>query len=136
MENRGSGLGSRGSGIENLEWRFGNRESGLETRDLNYRKGMEMAGSGHENYAAWQVAMDLAAEIYRLVKLLPKEEKYTLGDQLKRAAISVPSNIAEGQARGTTREFVRFLYIARGSVCAHGCLPEIRHRAVSSGFYG
>ena len=77
---------------------------------------MEMAGSGHENYAAWQVAMDLAAEIYRLVKLLPKEEKYTLGDQLRRAAISVPSNIAEGQARGTTREFVRFLYIARGSV--------------------
>ena len=73
MENRGSGLGSRGSGIENLEWRFGNRESGLETRDLNYRKEIEMAGSGRENYAAWQVAMDLAAEIYRLVKLLPKE---------------------------------------------------------------
>ena len=75
-----------------------------------------MAGSGHENYAAWQVAMDLAAEIYRLTKLLPQEEKYTLGDQLRRAAISVPSNIAEGQARGSTREFVRFLYIARGSV--------------------
>ena len=75
-----------------------------------------MAGSGHENYAAWQVAMDLAAEIYRLTKLLPQEEKYTLGDQLRRAAISVPSNIAEGQALGSTREFVRFLYIARGSV--------------------
>lgn len=77
---------------------------------------MEMAGSGHENYAAWQVAMDLAAEIYRLTKLLPQEEKYTLGDQLRRAVISVSSNIAEGQARGSTREFVRFLYIARGSV--------------------
>ena len=47
-----------------------------------------MAGSGHENYAAWQVTMDLAAEIYRLTKLLPQEEKYTLGDQLRRAAIS------------------------------------------------
>lgn len=75
-----------------------------------------MAGSWHENYAAWQVAMDLAVEIYRLTKLLSQEEKYTLGDQLRKAAISVPSNIAEGQARGSTREFVRFLYIARGSV--------------------
>ena len=77
---------------------------------------MEMAGSWPENYAAWQVAMDLAAENYRLTKLLSQEEKYTLGDQLRKAAISVPSNIAEGQARGSTREFVRFLYIARGSV--------------------
>ena len=77
---------------------------------------MEMAGSCHENYAAGQVALDLAAEIYRLTKLLSQEEKYTLGDQLRKAAISVPSNIAEGQARGSTREFVRFLYIARGSV--------------------
>ena len=87
-----------------------------------------MAGSGHENYAAWQVAMDLAAEIYRLTKLLPQEEKYTLGDQLRRAAISVPSNIAEGQARGSTREFVRFLYIARGSVAKMEKQKQIHYR--------
>lgn len=55
-------------------WRFGTRDWGIGSRDLNYRKGMEMAGSGHENYAAWQVAMDLAAEIYRLTKLLPQEK--------------------------------------------------------------
>ena len=63
----------------------------------------------------WQKSMDLAAEIYKLVKLLPKEETYALSDQMRRAVVSIPSNIAEGQGRGSTREYIQFLNIARGS---------------------
>jgi len=59
--------------------------------------------------------MDLVIEIYGIVKLLPKEEMYVLADQMKRAAVSIPSNIAEGQERNTTKEFIQFLYIAKGS---------------------
>ena len=60
--------------------------------------------------------MDLACEIYSLVKLLPKEETYALSDQMRRAAVSIPSNIAEGQGRNSSKEFVKFLAIARGSL--------------------
>lgn len=56
--------------------------------------------------------MQLAKEIYKLVKLLPSEERYALSDQMRRAAVSIPSNIAEGQARNSTKEFIHFLYIA------------------------
>ena len=63
----------------------------------------------------WQKSMDLVEEVYRLVKNLPKEELYSLSDQIKRSAISIPSNIAEGQGRKSAREFIRFLRIARAS---------------------
>ena len=63
----------------------------------------------------WQKSMDLVEETYKLVKFLPKEELYALSDQMRRAAVSIPSNIAEGQSRNTTKEFVRFLSIANGS---------------------
>jgi len=59
--------------------------------------------------------MDLVVEVYQLLKLLPNDEIYALSDQMKRAAVSIPSNIAEGQGRGTTKDFLRFLYIAKGS---------------------
>ena len=64
----------------------------------------------------WQKAMDLTIEVYRLVRELPAEEKYALADQMRRAAISVPSNIAEGQGRDSVKEFIRFLSMARGSL--------------------
>ena len=63
----------------------------------------------------WQKSMELAVEIYKLVKFLPKEETYALSDQMRRAVVSIPSNIAEGQGRDSTREYIYFLNIARGS---------------------
>ena len=65
---------------------------------------------------AWQEAMLLAEQVYLLVAQLPAEERFGLISQLKRAAVSVPSNIAEGHARGATKEFSRYISIARGSM--------------------
>lgn len=70
----------------------------------------------YRDLRVWQAAMSAAAEIYNLVKKLPKEETYALSDQMRRAAVSIPSNIAEGQGRSSTREFLQFLNIARGSI--------------------
>ena len=63
----------------------------------------------------WQKAMDLVEIVYKLVKYLPKEETYALSDQMRRAVVSIPSNIAEGQQRNTQKDFKNFLFIARGS---------------------
>ena len=63
----------------------------------------------------WQKSMDLVEMVYGLVRLLPPEERYELSSQIRRAAVSIPSNIAEGEGRKSNREFLRFLSIARGS---------------------
>lgn len=70
----------------------------------------------HRNLVAWQIAMDLADSIYRVTATFPKEEIYGLVSQLRRAAVSVPSNIAEGAAGRTTHQFVNFLSNAIGSL--------------------
>ena len=59
--------------------------------------------------------MDLVVVVYRLVKSLPRTEDYALSSQMRRAVVSIPSNIAEGQARNSTKEFANFLSIAKGS---------------------
>ena len=64
----------------------------------------------------WQQAMDLVSKAYELVKTLPREETYALGDQIRRSAVSIPANIAEGHARQHTKEFLQHLSIARGSL--------------------
>ena len=74
-----------------------------------------MKVNGYKDLIVWQKAIDLSVEVYRLVKLLPKIEIYGLADQMRRAAVSIPSNIAEGKGRNSAREFVHFLSIARGS---------------------
>jgi len=65
----------------------------------------------------WQRAMQLTLAIYRLTQSFPREEAYGLCGQLRRSAVSIPSNIAEGQERLSTGEFRQFLGIARGSNC-------------------
>ena len=69
----------------------------------------------YEDLSVWKKSMNLAEKIYELTKFMPKEEVYGLTAQMRRAAVSIPSNIAEGQQRTSTREFLRFLSIARGS---------------------
>ncbi len=63
----------------------------------------------------WQKSMELATKVYSLVKKLPPEERYALSDQMRRSALSIPSNIAEGKGRETERELLHFLSIAKGS---------------------
>ena len=70
----------------------------------------------HHTLKAWQEAMQLVKEVYAVTASFPREESYGLTSQIRRAAVSIPSNIAEGAARTGTKEFLRFLSIARGSV--------------------
>ena len=65
----------------------------------------------------WQKSYDLCLMIYKITKKYPNEETYGLVSQLRRVAVSVPSNIAEGYGRKTTTDYIRFLYIAYGSIC-------------------
>ncbi len=64
----------------------------------------------------WTHSMAIAKDIYKIVRLLPVEERFALADQIRRSTISVPSNIAEGQRRSTDRDFYHFLSIASGSL--------------------
>jgi four helix bundle protein len=76
---------------------------------------MPMAVRNYQELIVWQKAMDLVEAIYRTTGGVPKEEIYGLTGQMRRAAVSIPSNIAEGQGRNTTRDFLHFLAIAQGS---------------------
>ena len=80
----------------------------------------------------WQRSMELTVAIYRLTKGFPRDEIFGLTAQLRRAAVSIPSNIAEGQGRLNTREFRHFLSIARGSNCELQTQLEIT-RAIGFG---
>ena len=64
----------------------------------------------------WKLGITLVKHVYKLCYQLPADEKFGLSSQLKRAAISIPSNIAEGYGRGSDKEFKRFLFIASGSL--------------------
>ena len=75
-----------------------------------------MAITHYKDLGVWQKSMDLAVEIFKVARWLPKEELYGLSDQMRRAVVSVPSNIAEGQQRSSTRDYIRFLHIAKGSL--------------------
>ena len=70
----------------------------------------------HRDLLVWQKAMDLVDLIYEVAERLPPSENYGLATQITRAAVSVPANIAEGQARSTAKDFANFLSIAKGSL--------------------
>ena len=70
----------------------------------------------YKDLIAWQKAMDLVAELYDVTETFPKRETYSLTDQMRRAAVSIPSNIAEGQAHFSRREFRHFLRHSSGSL--------------------
>lgn len=70
----------------------------------------------YRDLKVWHKAMDLVDEVYDLLPLLPDDERYALASQLRRASISVPSNIAEGYGRGSVKDYVRFLWMANGSL--------------------
>lgn len=71
---------------------------------------------GFRELRVWQAGMDLAVQVYQFTHRLPRYEMYGLSSQLQRAAVSVPSNIAEGNARQHGREYLHFISIARGSL--------------------
>jgi len=75
-----------------------------------------MGYRGHKDLIIWQKSMDLVEEIYQISSFFPKEEMYGLSSQIRRAIVSVPSNIAEGAGREGKKEFKKFLYIALGSI--------------------
>jgi four helix bundle protein len=75
-----------------------------------------MAGKNYRDLIAWQKSMDFVEAVYRATAGFPKEELYGLVSQLRRCSVSIPSNIAEGQGRGSDPDFARLLWIAHGSV--------------------
>ncbi len=87
----------------------------------------------HKDLIAWQKAIELVTIVYRSTAQFPKEETYGLSQQMRRAAVSIPSNIAEGQHRKNIKEFLQFLRIAYGSgaeletqlVIAHNLYPAV-----------
>jgi len=91
--------------------------------------------SSYRDLDVWKLGMQLARDIYKATAQFPKQEQYGITSQIQRAAVSVPSNIAEGSSRRSTREFIRFVNIASGSVaevetqltlaCDFGFLPEV-----------
>lgn len=69
----------------------------------------------HKDLTVWQKSMDLVVLVYKLMEQLPKEERYSLCDQIRRSAVSIPSNIAEGKSRNSIKQYKQFVGIAKGS---------------------
>jgi len=81
----------------------------------------------YRDLVAWQKAKALALQIYLCTRDFPRTERYGLSAQMRRAAVSVPSNIAEGKGRHSSKELIRFLYCARGSLLELVTQMEIAH---------
>ena len=92
------------------------------------KENMSTEVRSYKDLIIWQKSIDLVVEIYKALKSFPREELYALSDQIKRSAVSVPSNIAEGQSRQHTGEFRQFLYIALGSLAELDTQLIIAHK--------
>ena len=82
----------------------------------------------YKELIVWQKAMDLSVSIYELARMLPSEEKYGLISQMRRAAVSIPTNIAEGRYRSTKKDYMHFLRISYGSGAELETLMELVRR--------
>lgn len=80
------------------------------------------------NYEVWKKSMDFVEQVYRIVHSFPSFERYGIADQMRRAAVSIPSNIAEGASRVSDKEFVHFLHISMGSAFEVETQILIAHR--------
>jgi four helix bundle protein len=89
------------------------------------------AVQGYRELVVWQKGIEVAKQTYLLTRTFPTEEKFGLTSQMRRASVSIPSNIAEGQARHTTGEFIQFISHAEGSVAE---LATQFHLAIELGF--
>ena len=100
---------------------------------------MQNKPQGYKDLNVWQKGIELAKIVYELTAKFPTEEKFGLVSQMRRAAVSIPSNVAEGQARHTTGEFIQFISHAEGSVAElntqlilatklHFCSSQDAHR--------
>lgn len=84
--------------------------------------------SSPEELLVWQKAVDLSVAVYKLTDKFPRQEIYGITSQIRRAVVSVPSNIAEGRRRGTRADFAHFLHIAHGSLAELDTQLVIAHR--------
>jgi four helix bundle protein len=82
----------------------------------------------HKKLDVWKKSIELVQKIYELTKSFPKSEDYALTNQMRRASISIPSNISEGAARQTKKEFIQFLHMAQGSLSELDTHPEVAIR--------
>ena len=93
----------------------------------------------YRDFEVWQKSMDFVENVYKVLRKFPKEERYGICDQIRRAAVSIPSNIAEGFGRDSNTDFAHFLSIARGSLFEVATQLEIASRlgylAPNSGLY-
>ena len=103
------GIGDRESGI-------GDRELGIGDRGFEMGRKWRRATKSYKELEIWKKAVDLAVEVYRITRAFPPQEKFGLASQMQRAATSIPANIAEGWGRGSTKEYVQFLRMARASL--------------------
>ncbi|AFY95337.1 four helix bundle protein [Chamaesiphon minutus] len=87
-----------------------------------------MSISRFRELKAWQLGMDLAEKVYLLSESFPKSEIYGLTSQIRRAAVSIPSNLAEGHGRTSTKEFLQFIAISFGSICELETQILLSHR--------
>jgi four helix bundle protein len=75
-----------------------------------------MGSRSFKDLIVWQRSMQLVKEVYKITKNFPRNEEFALSNQLRRAAVSIPSNLAEGSKRGTPKDFLQFLRVANGSL--------------------
>jgi four helix bundle protein len=82
----------------------------------NKEERKEGALQSHKDLNVWKMSMEFVSKIYRITRQLPNDEQYGLSSQMRRSAISIPCNIAEGAARHSSKEYMQFLYISLGSL--------------------